>query len=163
MRDHRRQPAKMRKIDKRFFRGLIFGRARSDSAKRARRRYWLVSTLLVLVTMAFFLVPSMSLFILMLSPLYDIVLLLPINLMGKVLMFVNFSGGIVGILLGLGVGLAGHFLFQQRVMAEMFVANGYCGSCFYPIDEIAPEPDGCTVCPECGSAWRCRDETRSAA
>lgn len=34
---------------------------------------------------------------------------------------------------------------------------GLCVSCTYRIDEIEPEPDGCTVCPECGSAWRIQD------
>jgi hypothetical protein len=31
---------------------------------------------------------------------------------------------------------------------------GLCPSCAYKIDELVPEPDGCTVCPECGAAWR---------
>ena len=31
---------------------------------------------------------------------------------------------------------------------------GLCPSCAYRIDGIGPEPDGCTVCPECGGAWR---------
>ena len=29
-----------------------------------------------------------------------------------------------------------------------------CVSCAYPLDGCQPEPDGCTVCPECGAAWR---------
>lgn len=31
---------------------------------------------------------------------------------------------------------------------------GLCPSCAYRIDSIEPEPDECTVCPECGGAWR---------
>lgn len=31
---------------------------------------------------------------------------------------------------------------------------GLCPSCAYKIDELVPEPDGCTVCPECGAAWK---------
>ncbi|MCC5821808.1 MAG: hypothetical protein LAT64_00810 [Phycisphaerales bacterium] len=29
-----------------------------------------------------------------------------------------------------------------------------CLACAYPLDELEPDPDGCTVCPECGAAWR---------
>jgi hypothetical protein len=28
-----------------------------------------------------------------------------------------------------------------------------CGACRYPLTN-APDPDGCTVCPECGAAWK---------
>lgn len=28
-----------------------------------------------------------------------------------------------------------------------------CAWCFYPLQEIPPEGDGCVVCPECGGAW----------
>jgi len=31
---------------------------------------------------------------------------------------------------------------------------GLCPACAYNINEIQPDPDGCTVCPECGAAWR---------
>lgn len=39
-------------------------------------------------------------------------------------------------------------------VARSCVAMGRCGSCGYGLSGLAPEPDGCTVCPECGSAWR---------
>ena len=29
-----------------------------------------------------------------------------------------------------------------------------CGPCGYSLTGLAPDPDGCTVCPECGAAWR---------
>ena len=29
-----------------------------------------------------------------------------------------------------------------------------CGCCDYGIGAISPEADGCTVCPECGAAWK---------
>lgn len=32
--------------------------------------------------------------------------------------------------------------------------RGLCGSCKYPIETTTPQPDGCTVCPECGAAWK---------
>jgi hypothetical protein len=28
-----------------------------------------------------------------------------------------------------------------------------CGACRYPLTNT-PDPDGCTVCPECGAAWK---------
>ena len=31
---------------------------------------------------------------------------------------------------------------------------GCCPSCAYRVSDCEPEPDGCTVCPECGGAWR---------
>jgi len=34
------------------------------------------------------------------------------------------------------------------------LSNGYCPACAYRIDTVRPAPDGCTVCPECGAAWR---------
>jgi hypothetical protein len=29
-----------------------------------------------------------------------------------------------------------------------------CAACGYDLHGLTPEPDGCTVCPECGAAWR---------
>lgn len=29
-----------------------------------------------------------------------------------------------------------------------------CLSCWYDLSATTPAPDGCTVCPECGGAWR---------
>jgi len=29
-----------------------------------------------------------------------------------------------------------------------------CPSCGYSLRDVTPEADGCTVCPECGAAWR---------
>lgn len=28
-----------------------------------------------------------------------------------------------------------------------------CAACGYALKGLAPDPDGCTVCPECGAAW----------
>lgn len=32
--------------------------------------------------------------------------------------------------------------------------HGFCTCCGYPLGGLAPERGGCTVCPECGAAWR---------
>jgi len=165
MRDQRGQRAKTRKIDRRFFRGMVFGRARDDYARRMRRRYWRVATLLALGSFIWFIVPSMLLLILMSSPLYHFVLLLPIDVivMSRVMALVVVSGQIGGMVLGFGIFLTGYFLFLRRVMADMIAANGYCGSCSYALTEITPGSDGCTVCPECGSAWRCQEKSPEPA
>lgn len=34
---------------------------------------------------------------------------------------------------------------------------GLCWSCGYDLRGMTPDPDGCTVCPECGAAWRLPD------
>lgn len=31
---------------------------------------------------------------------------------------------------------------------------GRCGACAHPIASLSSQTDGCTVCPECGAAWR---------
>jgi hypothetical protein len=38
-------------------------------------------------------------------------------------------------------------------LAASAVAEGVCGTCAYPLHGLSPEPDGCVVCAECGSAW----------
>ena len=34
------------------------------------------------------------------------------------------------------------------------LAECHCAACGHPLPESTDEPDGCTVCPECGAAWR---------
>jgi hypothetical protein len=43
---------------------------------------------------------------------------------------------------------------SNRLPTRRLVEAGMCGQCGYSLVEIAEEPDGCTVCPECGAAWR---------
>lgn len=38
-------------------------------------------------------------------------------------------------------------------LAACLAAHGLCGACGYDLHTVAPEPDGCVVCPECGAAW----------
>ena len=37
---------------------------------------------------------------------------------------------------------------------RVILAKQYCPSCGYRLVGARPEGDGCTVCPECGAAWR---------
>ena len=43
---------------------------------------------------------------------------------------------------------------SDRSLTHRLVEAGFCGQCCYPLDRIPPQADGCTVCPECGAAWR---------
>ena len=43
-------------------------------------------------------------------------------------------------------------LIQQRALK--FAAQGECPVCRYDLAGLTPESDGCTICPECGAAWR---------
>lgn len=42
-------------------------------------------------------------------------------------------------------------------LAGFRLPRGECAACAHPIREIPAEADGCTVCPECGAAWRLGD------
>lgn len=42
----------------------------------------------------------------------------------------------------------------NRDVASGLLAAQLCPSCGYALSAIPPEPDGCSVCPECGAAWR---------
>jgi hypothetical protein len=37
---------------------------------------------------------------------------------------------------------------------EGLLRAGRCPVCLYALDDLEPEADRCTVCPECGAAWR---------
>jgi len=63
---------------------------------------------------------------------------------------------VLGMILGLVFGLMNK-LYGWRSPAHAVAAMtraGLCPSCAYQIDEIEPDDDDCTVCPECGGAWR---------
>lgn len=50
------------------------------------------------------------------------------------------------------------YCFQKGAPQDVvsaFITQGRCASCGYLIEGCPPhEPDGCTICPECGAAWR---------
>ena len=43
---------------------------------------------------------------------------------------------------------------HRRAMARLAGLPFVCLACGYSLKGIDPDPDGCTVCPECGGAWR---------
>jgi hypothetical protein len=44
----------------------------------------------------------------------------------------------------------------QQTSATLLAAR-HCACCLYPLHGLEQQDDGCTVCPECGGAWRLRD------
>jgi len=46
---------------------------------------------------------------------------------------------------------------SDALVAPRLLRSEYCPSCGYSLAEVPPEPDGCSVCPECGAAWRRAD------
>jgi hypothetical protein len=66
----------------------------------------------------------------------------------------------VGVLMVVAGGLAGLVLArplnrrETRHVVDVYLAERLCPSCAYSIGAIPVDPDGCTTCPECGTAWR---------
>lgn len=56
------------------------------------------------------------------------------------------------------VSLAANWWHLRRSASSRIVpallAQRRCGACMYDLDSAAVDGAGCTVCPECGSAWR---------
>jgi hypothetical protein len=47
-----------------------------------------------------------------------------------------------------------HFLKTSEFFPGLWLLGGRCPSCDYQIGRVPPQEDGCTVCPECGAAWK---------
>ncbi|MCH7546932.1 MAG: hypothetical protein IID30_11085 [Planctomycetes bacterium] len=46
-------------------------------------------------------------------------------------------------------------LSLDRPFPKAVLGFGHCPACLYDLQQLAPvESDGCTVCPECGGAWK---------
>lgn len=43
---------------------------------------------------------------------------------------------------------------RAAAIRRVMLAEERCASCAYPLVGLQVEADGCTVCPECGAAWR---------
>lgn len=59
----------------------------------------------------------------------------------------------VGIVAHRGWGLIA-FTGEAGAAVNAWLDAGRCPSCAYPLPPGRAESDGCTICPECGSAWR---------
>lgn len=56
----------------------------------------------------------------------------------------------------LAVALAPRVLRQEREKIERIAKTAlpFCAACGYAMHGLTAQADGCTVCPECGAAWR---------
>lgn len=52
--------------------------------------------------------------------------------------------------------MASRFQFKPMLawLAERRLERAECAACTFPLDGLSAEADGCTVCPECGAAWK---------
>ncbi|MEL7472836.1 MAG: hypothetical protein AAGK04_05905 [Planctomycetota bacterium] len=85
------------------------------------------------------------------------VISVPLLVLGLVASHWLFAGAmwmmVIGVIVGALLSLFQRFLARRgRVVAAKQL--GYCGQCLYPIYEVQAHGDGCTVCPECGAAWK---------
>ncbi len=44
--------------------------------------------------------------------------------------------------------------YHSRRLLPLIRRCRLCANCGYEMGRIPAEPDGCTICPECGAAWR---------
>ncbi len=78
---------------------------------------------------------------------------------GPIWMIIAYSFVVASVLGFLMLGVA--YQPMLRWYAERRIARGECGVCEFSLDGLSPEPDGCTLCPECGAAWKLSGELGS--
>ncbi len=59
----------------------------------------------------------------------------------------------IGVVQSLVIYKAARWLWAPIEAREMLRKN-LCPHCRFSLAAIVPDPDGCTVCPECGAAWK---------
>lgn len=56
---------------------------------------------------------------------------------------------------GAMVYLTARFYFATfHAQSAVILNQRQCLACAYELGKLRPAPDGCTVCPECGAAWK---------
>lgn len=90
-----------------------------------------------------------------------LVLILPVMLSLNILTSIDGTlivkyGGITGFLIIIATVFAQAWWGGTRIHAGLIrcKVRYRCPSCNYALGGLTLEPDGCTVCPECGSAWK---------
>jgi hypothetical protein len=73
---------------------------------------------------------------------------------GLALVYWNAAFPLDAIILALFVGLGSGYTSRPRAMAAAYIKHGHCPGCAYRLIEVPRQADGCTICPECGAAWR---------
>lgn len=90
--------------------------------------------------------------------LFGVPVLLPIALVPALLWDVMRWWPII-FLCGIG-SIAGAWITHRthkrnaRTAALLHLKKARCASCLYPLHDLPLESDGCTICPECGAAWK---------
>jgi len=80
----------------------------------------------------------------------------------------GWAGLIMPVVCGAGIWLIVTAALQYERFAarrrglRLLAREGHCLRCLYSLRGIPPQKDGCTVCPECGAAWRLAPETEKA-
>lgn len=73
-------------------------------------------------------------------------------------------GSIAGLAIVIGGAVVAYLIYtltiRKSARAEQLtdaivrcLRRRVCPSCGYPLPNVEPQEDGCTVCPECGAAW----------
>jgi len=67
-----------------------------------------------------------------------------------------FKGLLMGVLPSLPLPLLIYFMIRagRHRIARIIIKHGFCAACGYALTGLDPADDRCTICPECGSAWR---------
>jgi len=74
----------------------------------------------------------------------------PPFIVGFVFSFVFYGGS-----MGLMVKLYGWR--SSKHARQAMLRAGLCPGCGYQLPDVPPDSEGCTVCPECGAAWKLDD------
>jgi hypothetical protein len=64
---------------------------------------------------------------------------------------------LIGVLTGAAIAAGvffGNFGYSARTILRVMKLHALCPSCASDLDPVAPEPDGCRLCPTCLAAWR---------
>ena len=64
---------------------------------------------------------------------------------------------VIYLLLAVIAWIAMHACYHRLLIPEFArgaLGRGKCASCSYQLADLHPAPDSCTVCPECGAAWK---------
>ncbi len=155
--DHRGKSVETRKLPREFRRQC----PPTDFARRMRTRYWTAIAIWTPLIVLFIGATQWLGGMLLLTqdrfvPLVSI--FFPVDI-SRLLVTIFWALAFLAVSLLLPVVVAmttGWGILDPRYRA-MVAANGHCGACGYKIMDLQPERDGCTVCPECGSAWRCNE------
>ncbi len=130
----------------------------SDVARREKWRYWSIAIACIVVVSG---LSAAARFIF--AWVVDLIdqgfsflgALFPIGDLDSVLI----GAWIVGLILTrlltpFGLLLVAYFVCIRGAFARVIGACGRCAASGYDFMDLTPEADGCTVCPECGGAWR---------